>query len=480
MSIVKIASALIVFFFFNTTHSYTNTNSSPEQGFSLVSYIAGDGANNYLGASLSTAGDFNGDGINDLVIGANGAGENREGKVYIFFGRKFKKNLLASDADLIINGENSGDSFGWAVSFDSDFNNDGCTDLLVSAVSKDYGFEKTGAVYLFYGKKIKGEINASKADKKFFGVRGNHLFGWSLSSGGDINGDGNIDIVVGAAGNPRDLKKGMAGCVHIFFGKSFKDTLMADEADVIISGERKWDQLGNSVSIEGDVNGDGIDDLLTGAFLSSADFFRGGRAYLFYGKRKIKKYMDASDADLIMKADDFEEWVGNIVKIIPDINGDKLSDFIVSAPGKGNRQAPMGIVYIFYGGKRKGTIPASKGNLYLKGRQVGRKFGSYIAALGDVDGDAKVDLAVSEPGGRGSEKNPNLGSVYFFMTTLLKENTIERFAVTGPKPDTEFGNRISSADLDGDGVMEIIISAYYDDPSGEKSGAVFIYKFIVK
>ena len=471
-------------FFLTYSQEKRKTESlSGEQSLVLESFIVGDGANNYLGSAVSAEGDFNGDGVNDLVIGANGAGRNREGRIYVFYGKKFPKNLFASNADLIINGEKNGDSFGWSVSFESDVNKDGFTDLLVGAISTNEEFEKTGTVYLFYGKNITGEISASKADKKFVGIRKEQFFGWSISSGSDINGDGNIDIVVGAVGNSKYKDGIMAGGVYAFFGNKFEDTTKADEADIVISGEKYSSHMGNSVSIKGDVNGDGVDDLLAGAFFCDLDGYRGGRAYLFYGKKNFKKDIDASDADLIIRADGRDEWIGNKVRIIPDINGDKLSDFMVSAPGKDTEHQDSGVAYVFYGGDRKGKIRASEADLILKGKPVGRKFGSYISSLGDIDGDGRVDLAISEPGG---EANPremlNLGSVYFFLSTLLKEKekAIDGFAISGPKPDTEFGNSISLNDVDGDGIKEVIISSYYENINGDKSGAVFIYKWLIK
>ena len=170
MKISKIIPILLVLSLSNSINIHSSKNTTEERGLMLESYIIGDGPNNYLGKSISSNGDFNGDGVNDLVIGANGAGENNQGRIYIFYGRKFTKNLFASDADLIINGEKRQDNFGWSISFDTDLNNDGKTDLLVGAMTADNGFENSGTVYLFYGKNISGEIDISKADKRFIGI----------------------------------------------------------------------------------------------------------------------------------------------------------------------------------------------------------------------------------------------------------------------------------------------------------------------
>ena len=456
---------------------------SGEQSLSLESYIVGEGANNFFGSAISTEGDFNGDGIKDIIIGANGAGKNKEGKVYIFYGKKFPKFLSASNADVIISGENKEDSFGWSILCESDFNNDGCDDLLIGAILADEGFENTGAVYLFYGKELSGLINASKADKKFIGSRKNNLFGWSISSGGDINNDGKNDIVIGAIGDSKDKDAILAGGVHIFFNKEFKNVTEADSADVIISGEKPFCYTGNSVSLKGDVNGDGIDDLLVGAFFCDLDAYRGGRAYVFYGKKEFKKDISASDADLIIQPDGLNDWVGSKVLTITDINGDGLSDFVVSAPGKYTERQYSGVVYIFYGADRKGKINITKADLILKGDPVGRKFGSYISSMGDIDLDGKTDLIISQPGGEGNPKEmENKGSVFFFLTSRLKEEdkTIYGFKISGPNPDSNFGNCLSLNDVDGDGVKEVIICSHYDNPNGDKSGAVFIYQWLIK
>lgn len=177
------------------------------------------------------------------------------------------------------------------------------------------------------------------------------------------------------------------------------------------------------------------------------------------------------------------DWVGNSVLTINDINGDGLSDFVVSAPGKSNENQFSGLVYVFYGGDRKGKIKVTQADLILKGEPVGGEFGSFISSMGDVDLDGKTDLIISQPGGEGTPAGiKNECSIFFFLTSFIneKDKIIKGFKISLPNPDSNFGNCLSLSDVDGDGVKEVIICSHYDNSNGDKSGAVFIYQWLMK
>jgi hypothetical protein len=218
------------------------------------------------------AGDVNGDGINDVIVGAprfplNGVDT---GRAYVFYG-PISGSLIATQADVTIFGENLNDGFGRSVAAGNDINGDGVADVIVGA---DQLFAGTGAgkAYVFYGP-LSGDIQAATANAILTGEVDRDLFGASVTSVGDFNGDGFSDVTVGASENHF-----RSGRTYTFFGP-LSGTISAADADSIVTGS-SLDQLGFSVA-GGDFNGDGGPDLVIGApqFATGAH----GYAAIFFG-----------------------------------------------------------------------------------------------------------------------------------------------------------------------------------------------------
>ena len=236
--------------------------------------ITGSFANESLGASVASAGDLNGDGVNDLIIGAprfplNGAGT---GRAYVFFG-PVSGSLIATQANAIIFGENINDGFGRSVAGGQDINGDGIPDVIVGA-DQLFG-TGAGKAYVFYGP-LSGNIQASNANAILTGETDRDLFGTSVTSVGDFNGDGFSDVTVGAPDNGAGGVR--SGRAYTFFGP-LTGTISAANADAIVTGSAQ-DELGMSLA-GGDFNGDGVPDLITGApqFATGAH----GYAAIFFG-----------------------------------------------------------------------------------------------------------------------------------------------------------------------------------------------------
>ena len=157
--------------------------------------LTGEAANDYLGYSVSGAGDVNNDGYADVIVGAigNDAGGANAGRAYIFFGG----TAMDSTADVIFTGEAAGDYFGGSVSGAGDVNNDGYGDVIVGARGNDAGGANAGRAYIYFG----GASTDSTADVIFTGAAATDLFAYSVSGYGDVNNDGYSDVIVGARGN---------------------------------------------------------------------------------------------------------------------------------------------------------------------------------------------------------------------------------------------------------------------------------------
>ncbi|MBK6505109.1 MAG: FG-GAP repeat protein [Ignavibacteria bacterium] len=193
--------------------------------------LNGQAVNSLFGECVSSAGDVNGDGYDDVIVGEPG-NASTTGKAYIYFGGSPMNNV----ADVTLTGEANGSNFGKSVSNAGDVNGDGYPDVVVGA----YGYSSgTGRVYVFYG----GASMNSVSDVTMTGEAISNAYGYSVSNAGDVNGDGYSDVLVGAHGN-----NSSRGKAYIYFGSAS----MNNVADVTFLGEAVGNLFGFSVSTAGD------------------------------------------------------------------------------------------------------------------------------------------------------------------------------------------------------------------------------------
>jgi hypothetical protein len=224
--------------------------------------LTGDAENDYLGRSVAGAGDVNGDGYDDVVMAAQG-NDNFTGRVYLYTGGP---NGLGSNPIWIATGESAGSSFGRSVGEAGDVNGDGYSDVVIGAPGYN---NSTGRVYIYAGGP--GGLQASPM-LVLTGEQQEH-FGWAVAGAGDFNGDGYDDVIVGA-----DRFNKLTGRIYVYPGTP---NGLSAKAVVTFIGEGPDNFFGHSVAGVGDINADGFDDFLVGAY--GYDSSR-GRVYLYLGK----------------------------------------------------------------------------------------------------------------------------------------------------------------------------------------------------
>jgi len=429
--------------------------------------------------------DVNKDGFNDIVVGSyeNDAGGQNAGRVFIYYGGSSGPDTTA---DVVLTGELPGDRFGISTACAGYVNNDDYADVIVGAFLNDAGGKDAGRAYIFFGSGQMDDV----PDLILTGQAPEDQFGTSVSTAGDVNGDGYDDVIVGAYGNDGGGKN--AGRAYIYYGGPSLDNL----PDVVLTGQTVGDQLGIRVAWAGDVNRDNYDEVIVSA--DGADvgsLIDAGKAYIFFGSPFLAG-QNVSQADVILQGSTEDEAFASVARA-GDLDNDGFDDVVVGASaytaGSGSencrdfvdndgdglidRRDPkchLGRAYVFLGGPALiGTISASDASVIKLEKPTGADgFGFSVASAGDVNGDRFSDLLVGaflSDRTVGATTVEDAGRAYLYFggpfdtipdVTILGEASF----VSDTPLSGQFGFALSGAgNLDSGDLSDIVIGAYLQD-----------------
>jgi hypothetical protein len=371
-----------------------------------------DGADGTFGISVASAGDVNGDGFADLVAGADGVSFN-SGRAYVYLGSASGLGTTAATALIGPDGMNA--HFGYAVSSAGDVNGDGYGDVAIGS----YGATGRGRVYVYLGGASGLPTTSATTLVGPDGLNGN--FGWSLSSAGDVNGDGFGDLVVGAPGASMSV-----GAFHVYLGSA---SGLGTTPTASFPGADASGRFGTSVSGARDVNGDGYSDVVAGAHAVDTNT---GRARVFLGG---PSGLGTSAATTFVGPDGPGGSFGTAVAVVPDVNGDGYAEVVIGATGV---SSSAGRAYLYLGGPSVSAVPTTT---FTGLDGAGAAFGNFVAGVGDVNGDHYGDIAIAA-----SRAATRTGRVRIYLGGPVGPGTTAATTISGPDgADGYFGVSIATA-----------------------------------
>ena len=398
--------------------------------------VTGGGSASGFGSALAADGDVNGDGYDDVIVGAPSATvlQSGEGLARLFLGGPAGPSTVSTWEAR----SNQWSGHLGVVAFAGDVDGDGDDEVLVASPEYDDPEGNEGAVFVHYG----GPGGpAATADLVLEPDLTAAWLGSAVDGAGDVDGDGYADVLVGAkyytAGQTYE------GAVALWSGSA---TGLAAAPTWLWDADQAATKLGAAVSGAGDVNGDGYADLLAGAPEWNAGEVDTGAAFVFHGSPTGPGATPAwrVTGDLVADA------LGTAVAGVGDVNGDGFADVVIGTPGWDGPGTDLGRAQLYLGGAGGlGATPAWT----VTGTQDGERLGEAVAGVPDFDGDGFDDVLVGSP-----LWNTGDGRVALYLGApdgLLREP----LGRVDGDPEARFGTGLAGGDVNGDGLGDLLLGS---------------------
>jgi hypothetical protein len=422
-------------------------------------FVESNQASWWMGKGVGCAGDINGDGYSDVLIGLYGYenGQTTEGGTYVYYGSS--TGITSATPGAILEGNANSARMGESVSGAGDVNGDGYSDVVVGLLGYTNGQSQEGAAYIYHGSA--SGINTTLAAKVEPNIA-NANMGTDVGCAGDVNGDGYSDIVVGAYNYTNGQTN--EGAIFIYKGSS---TGINTTAFSMMQSNSTYANLGNSNSSAGDVNGDGYSDVIAGAyFYSNGQTYEGGASVYHGSASGISTTVSA-----ILESNQVNANLGYSVAGAGDVNGDGYSDIIVGAHGYDNGQSDEGAAFVYHGSANGLSTSASA---MLESNQAGAQMGYSVSTAGDVNGDGYSDVVVGAHGYDNGQTDEGAAFIYYGSASGL--STSAAVMLESDQVSAYLGYSVAGAgDVNGDGYSDMVVGAYGYSNGQTFEGVAFVH-----
>lgn len=435
-------------------------------------------ASDALGSRVSLAGDLNGDGLEDLLVSAW-----LGNRACALFGPLAEGDLAFDARDpACLSGESSLDYAGYALGSAGDLDGDGYPELLVGSPGHADTGANAGKAYYVPGPIAAGTTGLGEAAQaSWSGSNLLDYVGISIVSVGDLTGDGVADLAIGAPGFDGEGGGGGRAWVvegPIGAGEQDLDATWASVTGLSAPSTLPYplhgalgtgDFVGDAIAGAADYDGDGLDDLALGANGDQTHGPETGKIAVFFGPVDAGASL-VSDAGLTLIGATSLAYTGSPVLASPDLDGDGLPELLVSADG-----VDAGVVYVLHPSPgADGSV--DEASVRLAGVGTGDQLGASLATPRDLDGDGALDLAVGAPLADGVEADAGAAYVFYGPLDSGVNAASEATALLGEHDYDTFGCAIElMGDLSGDGYDEIVVGARDNDAGGSYSGRIYLY-----
>ena len=435
--------------------------------------LEGESSSDRFGTALAAA-DVDGDGYDDLLVGAPNTDDNGSGAGAVYALRGATSAASWSDADAVrMDGPAASAAAGSAVSRLGDLDGDGTDETGFSATGEDQA-------YLVYGGPS-AWATAGDADTLAVTLTTDavvSLFGRELAAGGDVDADGFDDLLVSDEGGAS-----ADGVVYLLLGSTTawsSPTTVSDIAHATFSTDSTGDELGERGTLgHGDYDGDGLADLVLGEPGHDAAGNNYGRVYVFYGSSSVSGAVDVADADTIVDASDADDnqFLGDSVADLGDVDGDGSDDLGLGAIAFDDSDTQnAGSIYVYLGDGTgfDAALGVTDASAQVMGEAEKDYLGSSLAVRADVDGDGVFDIVA---GARGYADAASTGGHFvYYGGTHVDGSTWDLsdadITLQGTSALEGLGEELVAGDFDADGYTDLAVGA-----AGHRSyrGGVFVF-----